>query len=192
MSTWATFRTAIEAAFLQALTPALRTTVSVNWEGGAREFGSTDGRLLIDVLSYVEEHVQEAEVDEALLSSSNLVTLQVVAESQHDSADLNALRLIENFRLGLRKESVTAILDAAGISLLEAPMSPQRLPTVATGRKISAYAFDVQLRATFSLTPEADDAIGLLEHVEAAATLTNPGASDVTYDVAADDPTPEP
>lgn len=192
MTTWSAFRTAIEAAFLQALTPALRLLVPISWAGGPREFGDVDGRLLLDVVSHTEEHIREADVDETQVSSANVVTLQVTAESVHDDAAYNALRLIEQIRLGLRKESVTAILDAAFISLLEFPMTPQNTSYGASGRKISAYTFDVQLRAVFALTPEADDAIGLIEHTEWEGTLADADAVETTVEGAADDPTPEP
>jgi hypothetical protein len=56
---------------------------------------------------------------------------------------------------------------------------------------IQAVIFDVTFATVFSLTPEADDAIGLIERVEADAELTQAPAPAVTYSVEVDDPTPE-
>jgi hypothetical protein len=192
MSDWAAFRTAVEAAFRQALPSSLRSAIAVSWAGGARKFGGADGRVLLGVQSDVEEHVREADVNLSEVSSSNLITLQVTCESQHDAPTKSALRLAKLLQLGLRKESVYAILDAAGISLLEDPLSPQNVSYPDDGRTVGAYAFDVALRFVFELTPEADDAIGLLEHVEASAELELPEPPHLTYDVSVDDPTPEP
>lgn len=194
MSDWASFEAAAIAAVTQALPAALRSGVPVNFAGAAREFGGVDGRLLLGVTSYVEEHVREATAfQEDDISSSNLVTLQISAESQHANPTLSARRLIEQIRLGLRKESVTTLFDAEGISLVEIPMAPRDVSYPDGGRMVSAYAFDVTLRCVFDLTPDpVEDAVGLIEHVAADAALLDANAAETDYSVAVDDPTPEP
>lgn len=192
MSTWATFRTTVEAALAQALPTALRAKVPASWSGGPRQFGDNDGRLLLDVVSHVEEHVREAEdADDGLLASANLIVLQVMAESQHDDPTYNALRLIEQVRLGLRKESVYAILDAAGVSVLGEEISTRNVSYSATGRKVSAYLFELSLRTTFTLEPEADDEVGRIEHASYSVSLAL-GADTLTASDTIDDATPEP
>jgi hypothetical protein len=132
--------------------------------------------------------VREAEdADDSLLASANLIVLQVRAESQHDDPSANALRLVEQVRLGLRKESVYAILDAAGVSVLGEDLSTVNVSYAASGRKISAYAFDLQIRTTFTLEPEADDAVGAVEHAAYSASLAI-GDDTLTASDVIDDP----
>jgi hypothetical protein len=87
---------------------------------------------------------------------------------------------------------VRAILEAAGISYVETPLGQTSVPYAASGRMVQAVVFDVQLATVFELALEADDGIGLIERVEADATLLQPPDPSVTYAVEADDPTPEP
>jgi hypothetical protein len=192
MSDWSTFRTAVAAAFTQALPASLRDAIAISWARGAREFGGPDGRLLLDVVADVEDMYRDADVDDPIVASHNTITLQVTAESQHDDPTLSAWRLARLARLGLRRESVRAILEAAGISYVETPLGQTSVPYAASGRMVQAVVFDVQLATVFELALEADDGIGLIERVEADATLLQPPDPSVTYAVEADDPTPEP
>ena len=192
MATWQTFSDAFEAALNQALPSSLRSTIAISRAGGARQFGDTNGRLLWSVTSHSEDIVREADENLDEVASSNTIVLQVTAESQHDHPSKNALRLIEQVRLGLRKESVYAILDAAGISLLGIPMNPANASYPDDGRLVSAYAFDVSLRTVFTLTPEADDTIGLIETAEGDGELEMPEPPNVTDTFSVADPTPEP
>ena len=192
MATWQTFSDAFEAALNQALPSSLRNTIAISRAGGARQFGGPDGRLLWSVTSHSEDIVREADENLDEVASSNTIVLQVTAESQHDHPSKNALRLIEQVRLGLRKESVYAILDAAGISLLGIPMNPANASYPDDGRLVSAYAFDVSLRTVFTLTPEADDAIGLIETASGSGELEMPEPPNVEDTFSVADPTPEP
>jgi hypothetical protein len=191
MADWSTFRAALAAAFAQALPTSLRSAVAISWTTGAREFGGADGRILLGVVSDVEDHLDEADVFDEDIESHHSVTVQVTVESQHDDPSQSAWRLARLARLGLRKESVYALLAAAGISYVETPMNQTAAPYAASGRMIQAVIFDVTFATVFSLTPEADDAIGLIERVEADAELTQAPAPAVTYSVEVDDPTPE-
>jgi hypothetical protein len=163
-STWITFRAAVKAAFENAMPIAVRTATPVDWASGPRNHAGA--RVLLDVLSYVDEHVREATADDNLISSSNLVTVQVVCESPHDNPSASALWLVENVRLALRRESIKAALKAAGLAIVQFPLEPTRLPSQSGGRRMLSYVFDVTFRTTFELVPEADDAIGEIEHVE--------------------------
>lgn len=193
MSDWSTFRTAIEAALRQALPSAIRAKVPINWSGGARQFGDRDGRVLLSVTSDLEEMTSYADLEGDDVETENSVTVQVLCESQHDDPTLSGARLSKLLALGLRKESVTAILEAAGIGFLDQSLAVTNVGYLdANQRRVSAFAFDALFSTTFTLTPEADDAIGAIEHVSYEGTIANPGASDLTNSDTVDDPTPGP
>lgn len=197
MSSWLEFRAAVVAAVTAALPAAVRTPAQLNgptvsWFDDRRPFAKH--RLLLSVVTAVPEHDRDsalAEGGEQELSSAQLVTVQVQAESSHDQSNGptpggDALWLIEQVRLGLRKVSVRDGLTTAGVVIAAFPGPTVSRSFPADGRVISAHSFDVQFRAVFDFDASGEDA-GLIERVEAD------GADELAgLDFDVDDPTPEP
>ncbi len=184
------FRTAVRNAIAAALPTARQATVPVNWSGGAREFG--DLRLLLDVVSEVEVYDREVLHPVAVLESVRDCTLQIRAESTYDTADSDALDLLNDVRYGLRKPSVIAALATAGIVQIGPTSASRNVSFRSNQRLVSSHAFECLFRIGFGLT--TDEAGGLIEHVEYAGTVDMPAESGTVQigPSQVDDPTPEP
>ncbi len=200
--TWENLRAAVVAAVTGAMPSAVRSPANndgptVTWSDGPRPFAAH--RLLLSIVSTTFDHDLDTSLSqggEQELSSMVTVTVQVTAESTHDSsarsasAPGDALWLIEQVRLGLRRVSVLDALVEAGVRIVGFPGSTTSRSYLADGRLVSAHSFDVQFRTIFEFdfAGDTEDA-GLLERVigEGAAGGDLEG---VAFDVS--DPTPEP
>lgn len=198
--TWAEFRDSVVAAVTSAMpasvsAPANGDGPTVTWADGRRPFASR--RLLLSVVSTTFDHDLDSSLSEGGtqdLRSMATVTVQVQAESTHDSSSLadggpgDALHLIEQVRLGLRRVRVLEALQAAGMAIVGFPAATVSRSYPADGRIVSAHSFDVQLRTIFVYDFGADpDLGGLIERVVAEGEDDLDGA-----DIDVSDPTPEP
>jgi hypothetical protein len=193
MSTWAQIKAAASAAVSAAMPSAVRTPANldgptVTWADGPRPVAKH--RLLLSVVSTVFDHDRDSSLSEGgaqVLSSMATVTIQVQAESIHDlsSSPGDALWLLEQVRLGLRRVSVREALEAADVAVVGFPGSTVSRSYPADGRVVSAHSFDVQLRVLLEYDATGEDA-GLIEHVEAE------GLDDLDFEVSVDEPDPEP
>lgn len=195
MTTWAEFRAAVVAAVSAAMPSAVSAPANgdgptVTWTDDRRPFAKH--RLLLDLVSHTNDHDRDSSLStggEQELSTMKTVTVQVTAESSFDQSGSpgDALWLLEQVRLGLRKVSVREALATAECPIVGFPGTTSKRPYPADGRMISAHSFDVRFRTVFTFDATGEDA-GLIEHVEAA------GAADPVEDIesAVDDPTPEP
>jgi hypothetical protein len=195
VTTWLQRRRGVVGAAPAASPPAGPTTAnldgpSVSWTDDRRPFARH--RLLLGVVSTVFNHDRDsAEADGGAqeLSTMATVVVQVQAESAHDTASTDALWLLEQVRLGLRRVSVRAALAAAdggAIAIVGWPLATVSRSYPADNRIVSAHSFDVALRFVLDFDTTGEDA-GLIEHLEAD------GAGDLLdLDFAVDDPTPEP
>lgn len=190
LTDWAGFRAAVVAAVRAALPSDVALTTGVAFEDGARPHARW--RLLLSAVSTTYDDRDSSLSTGGLqtLESMVCVTVQIRAESTFDSPDANALWLIEQCRLGLRKLSVNAALEAAGIVVQAYPARAQRLPGVADGHALSMAVIEWTLCTTFGLTTTED--AGLIEHVEGTATVTDDRGSDIDLTFTIDDPDPEP
>lgn len=192
MATVQSFREAVVAAVTAAMPSAVRSPANndgptVTWFDGARPFAKH--RLLLQEISIVPEQDRDsalAEGGEQELSSAVVITVQVQAESSHDSGAANALWLIEQVRMGLRKVSVREDLAEAEVAIASFPGPTSRRSYPADSRIISAASFDVSFRTVFDFDTEGESA-GLIERVIAEGTSELDGA-----DIDVSDPTPEP
>lgn len=189
MITASVFRTAVRDAIVSALPTARQSTTAVNWSGGARELA--DLRVLLDVVSEAEDYDRETLYPVQTLESVLDLTIQVRAESTYDTADSDALDLLNDLRYGLRKTSVLAALAAYDIVQI-GPAGPTRNVSFRSNQRlVSSHAFELTLRAAFGLT--TDETAGQIEHVEMTGEIDSPFASDtVQIETVVDDPTPEP
>lgn len=190
MSDWLSFRAALVAAIEAAMPSSVLLTTGVSWEDGPRPHAAA--RLLLSIVSATFDDRDSAlsEGGTQRLESMSVINVQVRAESSYDSADLDALWLIEQVRLGLRKVSVRQALEAAGIVIQAFPRSTRNIGGMADDRALSVHAFDFTLCTSFFL--ETTEDAGLIEHIEAAGELTDVDESTLTVTLGADDPDPEP
>lgn len=192
MATLLQFRDAVVAAVTAAMPSAVRSPSNndgptVTWFDGSRPFARH--RLLLSIVSSVPEQDRDsalAEGGEQDLSSSNLITVQVQAESSHDTGDIDGMWLVEQVRMGLRKVSVRDALTAAEVAIASFPGPTTRRSYPADGRIISAHSFDCSFRTVLDFDTEGEDA-GLIERTVAEGTGELDGA-----DIDVSDPTPEP
>ncbi len=201
MSTWAEIKTAVESAVSAAMPVSVRTPANldgptVSWADGARPFGKH--RLLLSVVSTVFDHDRDSSLStggEQELSSMATVVVQVQAESIHDrsSAPGDALWLLEQVRLGLRRVSVREALEAAEMAIVTWPALTVSRFYPADGRTISAHSFDVGFRVLLDFDASSEDG-GLIEHIEVdGAAVAPPDTNDLAdVEIAVDEPDPEP
>lgn len=191
MITPSQFRAALLAAAQAALPAARQLTTAVNWAGGARELA--DLRVLLDVVSEVSLSARDDlfAADGQELSELVETTVQFRAESTYDSADTDALDLLHNIRFGLnRSNSVRAVLEAAGVVLIEQPGPTRNVSFRSNNRLVSSHAFECIFRCVFGLATE--ESTGLIEHVEISGDLDAASDSVAVDEFTVDDPTPEP
>ena len=174
--------------------PANNDGPTVTWSDDRRPYARH--RLLLSVVSTVFNHDRDSALStggEQELSTMATITVQFAAESAHDGSAGppggsagDALWLLEQVRLGLRRVSVAQALFDAGVAIVGYPAITVSRSYPADGRIVSAHSFDVALR-TILEAPDfgADEDAGLIERVigEGAADLEN-------ADVDVSDPTP--
>lgn len=196
MGTWADFRSTVASAVSAAMPASVRAPANndgptVTWTDDARPFGKH--RLLLGIVSTVFNHDRDSALStggDQELSSMATITVQVQAESIHDrsSSPGDALWLLEQVRLGLRRVSVAEALRAAECPIVGFPLALSARSYKADSRIISAHSFDVQFRYVLVLTPD-DETVGQIEHVEGEGEA--PGDL-VGIEFSVDDPTPDP
>lgn len=177
--------------------PADNNGPTVTWADGPRPFASR--RLLLSIVSTTFDHDHDSSLSEGAaqeICSMATVTVQVTAESTHDSSSLagggpgDALHLLEQVRLGLRRISVLEGLVEAGVRIVGFPAATVSRSYPADHRIVSAHSFDVQFRTIFEFDFGGDvETGGLIERVIGEGASAS-DLEDVAFDVS--DPTPEP
>lgn len=193
---WLAFRAALVAAVESAMPASVRELAAVAWADGPRPHARY--RVLLSVVSAVFEDRDSAlsEGGTQRLESMAVITTQITAESVHDAGDADALWLVEQLRLGLRKVSVAAALEAAGVLVQRYPQSTRSIGGFADDRALSIHAIELVCCTTFALVPDPPEDAGLIEHVEVEGTVTDLGPDgdelDLVVTIDLDDPYPEP
>ena len=195
MTTWAEFRAAVVAAVSAAMPSAVSSPANgdgptVTWTDDRRPFAKH--RLLLGIVSTTFDHDRDSALSTGGaqdLSTMATVTVQVQAESSFDQSGSpgDALWLLEQVRLGLRKVSVRESLATAECPIVGFPGVTTSRSYPADGRIISAHSFDVRFRTVFTFDATGEDA-GLIETVDATGDATP--IEGIELSVA--DPTPEP
>jgi len=190
MTDWLGLRAAVVAAIEAAIPPAVLAVTGVAWEDGPRPHAGL--RVLLSVVSAVFDDRDSAlsTGGEQTLESMAVVTIQVKTESSYDSGDRDALWLIEQLRLGLRKVSVREALETAGVVISVFPRATRNIGGVADERALSVHALEFTTCCTFGLATTED--AGLIEHIEAEGTLTDIDESELELVIDISDPDPEP
>lgn len=189
-TSWLPYRAAIVAAIEAAQPMAVLAECAVAWEDGPRPHALH--RLLLSVVSSQFDD-RDSALDEGgiqRLESMAIIVVQVRAESAHDSGDIDALWLIEQCRLGLRKVSVREALETAGILITVFPRSTRNIGGVADDHALSVHALEFTTCCTFTLTTTED--AGLIERVTIEGTLEDPAGLDIDIEIDVVDPDPEP
>lgn len=192
MSSWDQVRTAIQAAVTSALPTAVQAATPVDWNGGGKHVAAQ--RILLDVVSSLELHTRDPNVDSVDVSSLRDVTVQLKAESQHDTATVDGLWLLTLAVMGLRRLPVESALNAAGVSLVDVPLNPVRVgERDQNGRKLSIFVADLTFRCVIDLTT-GDTPLDLIEHVEVSGEAETPDTLDTVQipEFTVDDPDPSP
>jgi hypothetical protein len=185
---WLGLRSALIAAVEAAIPAPVLEVCGVAWEDGPRPHAGL--RVLLSVVSTLFDD-RDSGLDEGgnqRLESMVCPTIQVKTESSFDSGDRDALWLIEQLRLGLRKVSVCEALGAAGIVIQVFPRSTRNIGGMADERALSVHALEFTVCCTFGLVTTED--AGLIERLVAEGALTDGGVIVVPVDQS--DPTPEP
>jgi hypothetical protein len=188
---WLLYRAAIVAAIEAAQPTAVLAECAVAWEDGPRPHAKH--RLLLSIVSATFDD-RDSALDTGgaqLLESMAVIVVQVRAESAHDSGDLDALWLIEQCRLGLRKVSVKEALAAAGILITVFPRSTRNVGGIADDHALSVHALEFTTCCTFTLVPPDEDA-GLIERITIEGTVEDDAGLDIDIEIDVSDPDPEP
>lgn len=187
---WLGLRAAVVAAVSAAMPPSVLATTAVEWADGPRS--AARQHVLLSVVSAVFDDRDSAlsEGGPQRLESMAVITVQLSAEAVDDAGDADALWLIEQVRLGLRKVSVRDALQALGIVIQAFPRTTRNIGGTADGRALSVHAIEATFCCTFALTPDED--AGLVEHVEVQATVTDDAGAELALAFTVDDPSPEP
>jgi hypothetical protein len=186
---WLGLRAALVTAVEAAIPPPVLEVCGIAWEDGPRPHAGL--RVLLSVVSTVFDD-RDSALDTGglqLLESMVGATIQVKTESSYDSGDRDALWLIEQLRLGLRKVSVIEALAAQGIVIQIFPRTTRNIGGLADGRALSVHALELTVCCTFGLVTTED--AGLVERIVGAGTLTGAGAP-IVVPVDQSDPAPEP
>jgi hypothetical protein len=189
-TTWLLYRAAIVAAVEAALPTAVLAECGVAWEDGPRPHALH--RVLLSVVSSTFDD-RDSALDEGgvqRLESMAIIVVQLKAESAHDSGDIDALWLIEQCRLGLRKVSVREALATAGILITVFPRSTRNIGGVADDHALSVHALEFTTCCTFVLTTTED--AGLIERVTIEGTAEDPAGLEIDIEIDIVDPDPEP
>lgn len=191
MTDWLGFRAAVVAAIEAAMPAAVLSTAGVAWSDGPRPHARH--RVLLSIVSAVFEDRDSALSTGGVqtLESMAVIVVQVTAESTFDTGDSDALWLIEQLRLGLRKVSVREALATAGVVIQIFPRTTRNIGGIADDRALSVHAIEFQCCASFSLVPDPPEDAGLIEHVEGESELSDVDGSVIEQEIAVDDPDPE-
>jgi len=187
---WLLYRAAIVTAVEAALPTGVLAECGVAWEDGPRPHAKH--RVLLSVVSAVFDD-RDSALDEGgvqRLESMAVITLQLKAESAHDTGDADALWLIEQCRLGLRKVSVREALATAGIVIQVFPRSTRNIGGIADDHAMSVHSLEFTTCCTFELTTTED--AGLIERIGIEGTLDDGSGNDILIEIDISDPTPEP
>lgn len=195
MTDWLAFRAAVLSAVEAAMPPNVLTTCGVSWEDAPRPHARH--RVLLSLVSTTFEDRDSALSTGGVQSLESMATIvvQITAESSYDSADTDALWLIEQLRLGLRKVRVKAALDLAGIAISVFPRTTRNVGGSADDRDLSVHALEFTCCASFALEPDPLEDAGLIERVVStgAVTVFSPlNGAGMTPTVDVTDPDPEP
>jgi hypothetical protein len=187
---WLGFRAAVLAAVEAAMPPAVLATTGVAWADGPRP--TARHLVLLSIVSAVFEDRDSAlsQGGPQTLESMAVITTQVTAESTGDTGDTDALWLVEQLRLGLRKVSVREALETAGIVVAAYPRSTRNIGGIADGYALSVHALECTFCATFGLVTTED--AGLVERVVLAGVALDDAGHQITIAVDLTDPDPEP
>lgn len=187
---WLGLRAAVLGAIEAAIPTAVLAVTGVAWEDGPRPHAGL--RVLLSVVSSVFDDRDSAlsQGGEQTLESMSVVTFQVKTESTYDTGDRDALWLIEQLRLGLRKVSVKDALATAGVVISVFPRSTRNIGGMGDERALSVHALEFTTCCTFALATTED--AGLIERVEAEGTLTDLDDTEIDIEIDVSDPTPEP
>lgn len=174
--------------------PANNDGPTVSWAEDRRPFARH--RLLLDVVSTRFDHDRDsalAEGGDQDLSSMATVVVQITAESAHAApaasatqANGDALWLLEQVRLGLRRVAVREALVAAECPIVEYPVGVVKRSYPADGRTVAAFSVDIAFRFTF-LPPAYAEVQGQIEHIEIEGDPPAP-IDEVEISVDAPDP----
>lgn len=187
---WLGFRAAVVAAVEAAIPAPVLSTTGVAWADGPRPHAGK--RVLLSIVSAVFDDRDSALStggNQALESMATIV-VQILTESSYDSGDLDALWLLEQLRLGLRRLSIRDALEALGIVVQAYPRATRNIGGSADDRALSRHAIELTFCATFVLATTED--AGLIEHVTATGVVTDDQGVGATITVTVDDPDPEP
>jgi hypothetical protein len=189
---WLGFRAAIVAAIEAAIPAAVLATTGVAWQDGPRPHARH--RVLLSIVSSAFDDRDSALSTGGIqtLESMAVIVVQVTCESTYDSADADALWLIEQLRLGLRKVRVQEALVTAGIRIQVFPRTTRNIGGVGDQRALSVHAIEFTCCATFTLVPDPAEDAGLIEHVEAEAVVLDVDGSEIEVAFVVDEPPPEP
>jgi len=187
---WLGLRAAVLAAIAAAIPPAVLAVTGVAWEDGPRPHAGL--RVLLSIVSAIFDDRDSAlsQGGAQTLESMAVVTFQVKTESTYDTGDGDALWLIEQLRLGLRKVSVKEALDAAGVVISVFPRSTRNIGGLGDDRALSVHALEFTTCCTFGLATTED--AGLIERVQAEGTLTDVDDTELVLEIDVEDPTPQP
>ncbi len=189
-TSWLPYRAAIVAAIEAAQPMAVLAECAVGWEDGAQI--QAKHHLSLSIVSATFDD-RDSALDEGgiqRLESMAIIVVQVRAESAHDTGDIDALWLIEQCRLGLRKVSVREALAAAGILITVFPRSTRNIGGIADDHALSVHALEFTTCCTFELTTTED--AGLIERLTIEGTLEDPAGLDIDIEIDLVDPDPEP
>jgi hypothetical protein len=187
---WLGFRAAVVSAVEAAMPAGVLATCGVAWADGPRPHAGH--HVLLSIVSATFDDRDSALSTGGLqtLESMAVIVVQVVCESTYDSGDLDALWLIEQVRLGLRKVRVREALETAGIVIQVFPRSTRNIGGDADARALSRHALEFTCCTTFALTTTED--AGLIERVEGTGTVEDDADLEIEVVFDQDDPSPEP
>lgn len=191
VNTWLSFRAALVSAIEAAMPASILETASVAWSDAPREFAGHRALLSVVSATFDDRDSALSQGGVQSLESMAVIVVQLTAESTFDTGDEDALWLIEQLRLGLRRLSVQAIIEAAGIRIQAFPRSTRNIGGVADERALSVHALEFTCCTTFALVPDPPEDAGVIEHVEGQATALDVDGSEISAEFAADDPDAE-
>lgn len=174
---WLGFRAAVLAAVEAAMPPSVLAATGVTWADGPRLYAGH--QVLLSIVSAIFDDRDSALSmgGPQVLESMGVITVQIVTESGFDSGDADALWLIEQLRLGLRKVSVRERLEVLGIVVQAYPRTTRNIGGVGDDRALSVHATEVTFCATFGL--ETTEDAGLVERVGVTGAVEDDAGDQV-------------
>ena len=184
MSTWLTFRAAVESALALAVADS---TIAIAWEDEPRPMANQ--MLLLSVVSASPMHDREILAEGSHdISTLMHIVLQVKSESIFDDSSADGLFLAEKARAGFFRFTAKDALAAAETRITHFPtgvITPR--PFESDGRIISAYIFEIEFNTVFDLvTGESPD---FIEHVTVTGNeLEEPDGTPIPFTTTIDQP----